>query len=453
MAQKEAERQACLFGACRSAGDVVVSLGFRLQIEGADVVALFGLELLEADALGGHLVFQHLGRVVDRRVDVYHPVEFGEALGDPEGELLDVILLGVVFVQHLLEESGEVVEQGNQATGGVEGVGLSVGSQFHPFDPDGFVELAVEILAVLLEVVAFCGRSEATRAKVEAEDPGRAFYHDYREMLASAEVDAVLVLTPIPLNATVTMATLRAGKDVFVEKPLARTADEAGEVIEVIHETHQRVFVLEQVAWQEMWLRTADLVRSGRLGKIVLFDRASHRLLDADAHTRGGYGKTTWRIEANFPFGMLMDGGIHEIAGLRMLFGPPVSVQAWGQNVRETFGDWDVVEMLLDYPGGVRGLFHHSGLLPEGSNGFHIRGTDANAVVERNGMTIQPNDGENERIDFANANTHEIMWRALAGNFREGSAPAYTTADAQSDLRTLDAIGEAIRGERRVDLG
>ncbi len=51
--------------------------------------------------------------------------------------------------------------------------------------------------------------------------PGAAFDTDYAALLARPEVDAVVILTPIPEHATMAFAALRAGKHVLVEKPMA----------------------------------------------------------------------------------------------------------------------------------------------------------------------------------------------------------------------------------------
>ena len=81
-------------------------------------------------------------------------------------------------------------------------------------------------LGDLYKIAAFSATSETSRQKVEHDYPGLAFFKDYRELAAWPEIDAVVVLTPIPLNAPVALAALRAGKSVFLEKPMARTLAE-----------------------------------------------------------------------------------------------------------------------------------------------------------------------------------------------------------------------------------
>src|SRR5262249_56900982 len=66
------------------------------------------------------------------------------------------------------------------------------------------------------------------RARAAAGRYGaRRWYTNYRDLLADADVDAVINLTPIPLHAETTRAALAAGKHVYTEKPLASSLEEA----------------------------------------------------------------------------------------------------------------------------------------------------------------------------------------------------------------------------------
>ena len=65
-------------------------------------------------------------------------------------------------------------------------------------------------------VTAFCASSDRRQADVARDYPGVPFVTDLDTFVHRDDVDAVVVLTPIPLNGPVALAALRAGKDVFV---------------------------------------------------------------------------------------------------------------------------------------------------------------------------------------------------------------------------------------------
>jgi len=62
-----------------------------------------------------------------------------------------------------------------------------------------------------------------------------------------------------------------------------------------------------------------------------MWDKLNHNVLGAPGDVFLGYGGTEWRKKADFPLGPLMDGGIHDIALLSGLFGPPRTLIARGK--------------------------------------------------------------------------------------------------------------------------
>src|SRR5690349_11837793 len=173
--------------------------------------------------------------------------------------------------------------------------------------------------------VAFCEASEERRAALAQEFPDARVLSDYHDLLALPEVEAVLVLTPIALNAPVARDALRAGKHVIMEKPIARSVAEGRELIAAAREAGQLLCVTEQLAYRQAEDALADVIASGEIGELVLWDRVVH--LEAD--TAAGplrYESTPWRKQADFPLGTMFDGGIHVVAGLSKVFGAPESV-------------------------------------------------------------------------------------------------------------------------------
>ena len=297
-------------------------------------------------------------------------------------------------------------------------------------------------------VTALCARSEERRAALRAEYPGARVFEDYRDLVACAEVDAVLVATPIPLNAVVGVAALEAGKDVYVEKPMAADLEQARRLLEAERRSGRRIYPLEQVPYLEMWHRVREVVASGELGAPVMFDRVAHSYLGLD-HDPGGYARTAWRAESDYPMGPLLDGGIHHIACHSLLFGVPESVYAVGQRLREGYGEYDNVCMVVNHPGGVRGFFSHSAFLGGERNYFHIRCAEGLVSVEGSRFTVEPKFGAKRTVECdptAGRWLHRTMWRELAAC--AGRAPRYTSCDACDDIATLMAVDRSMKTGR-----
>ena len=85
--------------------------------------------------------------------------------------------------------------------------------------------------AGVARVVAFAGRDPAALAAAAAQYAVPETYTDWREMLRSPAVEAVHIVTPPDKHAAMALAALKAGKHVFIEKPLATTSADAAAIV------------------------------------------------------------------------------------------------------------------------------------------------------------------------------------------------------------------------------
>jgi predicted dehydrogenase len=145
-------------------------------------------------------------------------------------------------------------------------------------------------------------------------------------MLAEADLDAVYNLTPAPLHAEVTLASLVAGVHVFSEKPLAGSVAAADELIEAA--TAQRLLLLSAPA--------SALTSRLRWLKQLVEEEAHGRLTLAVAH-HADPGPAAWREYTGDPtafyrpgVGPLVDHGVYRLHELTFLMGPVRRVQAMG---------------------------------------------------------------------------------------------------------------------------
>ena len=94
-------------------------------------------------------------------------------------------------------------------------------------------------------------------------------YHDYRELMARKDIDAVMLAVPDNWHALVSIEALKNGKDVYGEKPLARTIAEQQAIVKAVQQ-YKRIW--QTGSWQRSQDRfrlAAEIVRNGLIGKIT----------------------------------------------------------------------------------------------------------------------------------------------------------------------------------------
>src|SRR3954465_1421492 len=117
-------------------------------------------------------------------------------------------------------------------------------------------------------VVAVCDVDAHHAAAAAGGHPGAKVYHDFRKALEHPGIDAVIDGCPDHWHTLVNIAAMRAGKDVYGEKPLTLTIDEGHHVIRTAKET-KRVFQTgTQQRSDDRFRLACELVRNGRIGRV-----------------------------------------------------------------------------------------------------------------------------------------------------------------------------------------
>jgi len=94
-------------------------------------------------------------------------------------------------------------------------------------------------------------------------------YHDYREMMARTDIDAVMLAVPDTWHALVATEAARNKKDIYGEKPLARTIAEQQAIVKAVQQNNR---IWQTGSWQRSqapFRKAAEIVRNGLIGKIT----------------------------------------------------------------------------------------------------------------------------------------------------------------------------------------
>ena len=127
-----------------------------------------------------------------------------------------------------------------------------------------------------VDVVALCDvwdvRLSETLVALNLSSEKVKSYKDFRKLLENKDIDAVIVATPEHWHAIPMIAACEAGKDVYVEKPISHTILEGRRMVEAANKNNRVVQCGTQQRSGEHFQKVAELLRSGRIGRVTEAD-------------------------------------------------------------------------------------------------------------------------------------------------------------------------------------
>lgn len=120
-----------------------------------------------------------------------------------------------------------------------------------------------------VEVVALCDVYQKRLSSAAQKVPGAKTYTHHQDLLQRPDIDAVFVATPDQWHAPLTLAAMEGGKDVYVEKPMTHTLEEAIVVARRAKELGRVVQVgVQGLSWRR-WPKIREIIQSGMIGQVV----------------------------------------------------------------------------------------------------------------------------------------------------------------------------------------
>jgi 1,5-anhydro-D-fructose reductase (1,5-anhydro-D-mannitol-forming) len=184
------------------------------------------------------------------------------------------------------------------------------------------------------------------------------------------EVHAVYVGTPVFLHAPQTVHSLRAGKHVICEKPMAMNEAEARTMLQSAADSGRTLGVAYYRRCYPKVQRAKQLLDTGVIGRPVLAELTCHMWFD-------GTGSRSWLVDpAKAGGGPLFDIASHRIDVLNYLFGQPLRAAGQLSNVVHHYAVEDNANVMIEYAGGVRGIVDVRWHSKVSRDECRIRGTD-----------------------------------------------------------------------------
>lgn len=326
-----------------------------------------------------------------------------------------------------------------------------------------------------VQLVAVCDiyekRKRLARERIGVEE--QAVHHDYRELCARKDIDAVVIASPDHWHHLHAMAALKTGKDVYLEKPFTYTIEEAREIAQLVTAEKRVLQVGSQYASFDHFHKSRKAIADGLIGQVVWatagYGRNANKdggewnyTIDPDASEKNIDWKAflgpapkrpfsaeryfRWRKYWDYSGGIATDLFYHALAPLVMAIGPqfPDKVAASGgifvQKDREVP---DTFMMNVDYPAFTVQLTCSvaSGAAPL----VAVNGTEGRIIIAEN--------GEN----FSHSSIEVIPDREYRKEFKAKTGVEKLVIDCKPNERAnsphMDNFLDAVRSRQQPNLG
>lgn len=198
------------------------------------------------------------------------------------------------------------------------------------------------------KVVAICDIN-----KELADEKAKLFniesvYYNHHDLLAREDIDAVTLPLPDQIHREIAVDSLKAGKHVLCEKPMALNLDDCKAMVKASKETGKHLMVGQIGRYTPAFVKAKEILESGLIGDLFFIESEYAH----DYSKIGGQGG--WRMTPERE--PIVGGGCHAVDLIRMLAGDPEEVFAYANNM--SLVDWPIHDCtigIMKFPSGVIG--------------------------------------------------------------------------------------------------
>jgi predicted dehydrogenase len=271
------------------------------------------------------------------------------------------------------------------------------------------------------------------------------WYSDANELINDPDVNAVYIATPPNTHASYAIQAMRAGKPVYVEKPMARNYQECQKMIRVSEETGMPLFVAYYRRTLPAFLKVKEIIENEIIGQpltvhIQLHKTAAEKGLPPE--------KQSWHINPEIAgAGHFFDLASHELDYLDFLFGPVIEVHGIAANQAEYYKAEDTVTGTFLFGNGVIGTGSWCFVVAKGSEKdiIEISGTKGKlsfSSFQHGDLKLTTPEGT---VSFSFQNPENIQHNLIAQVVKALRGESECVSTGKSAARTSAVLEEMVK--------
>lgn len=202
-------------------------------------------------------------------------------------------------------------------------------------------------------VVAVMSRDIAKAKSYALRHGIKRWYSDAQELVDDPEVNAVYIATPPSSHATFAIMAMKAGKAVYIEKPMAATYEDCARINRISEQTGMPCFVAYYRRYLPYFQKVKELLRNGEIGNIINVQiRFAQPPRALDYNTKN----LPWRVQSDISGGgYFYDLAPHQLDLLQDMFGVILEAQGYTSNRGGLYEVEDTLSACFKFENGLPG--------------------------------------------------------------------------------------------------
>lgn len=268
------------------------------------------------------------------------------------------------------------------------------------------------------------------------------WYANADNLINDPKINSIYIATPPAFHKEYAIQAMRAGKNVYIEKPITLTVDECEKLIEVEKQTNQKVTVAHYRRALPLFLKLKDLIASGIIGKIRIIDL---KLLQKPNSDMIAQTDENWRLNPEISGGGLFyDLAPHQLDIMVYIFGAPILSQGFSKNQAKNSLADDITlgQILFKNDIAFSGIWNFNASPDNEIEQCEIIGSEGKIIFSffGNEMALIKN-GQTEVFVFENpAHVQQNMIEKTVNHFLDKEENPCSLSDALLSLKVMESF-------------
>jgi predicted dehydrogenase len=292
--------------------------------------------------------------------------------------------------------------------------------------------------------------TDAAACKRVAERTGARITRGFDEMINDPSIDAVALVTPNHLHRDEVLEAARAGKHVFVEKPIGNTLPESRAMIEAMKKAGKVLMVGHNTRRRRVFRRARAILETETLGKLVAIEANLSRPVGILP------GLPPWKADpTKCPLLPMMQLGIHFVDTIAYLVSPIRRVSCMAANVAMPGGVYDSIAALLMLESGIPAALTSSYVSPET---YFLRIYGTKGLLHCSPLSLKLETTENgtdsrvEEFTGEGAESYELQMQEFGECVLNNRLPETGGEEGLRALAVIEAMAQSVARSAVIDV-